>query len=159
MRNRIVVLSAVLLCSITWGQTSGGSSSATQSAGQPSMPGMSGHDMSDMRMKDMPMGGDKDADSDTSAHVMNSMEGHMDMGPHMKMTALRQSKPSDTARAQQIITAPWRTVTRFSIRKLCRKCTTSPTTDMPWKRPSVLIPSTRHLCSTKNTAMTTSSSG
>jgi hypothetical protein len=102
MRNRIVVLSAVLLCSIAWGQTSGGLSSDTQSAGQPSMPGMSGHDMSDMRMKDMPMGSDKDADSDTSAHVMNSMEGRMDMGPHMKMTALRQSKPGDTARAQQI---------------------------------------------------------
>ena len=66
------------------------------------MPGMSGHDMSDMRMKDMPMGGDKDADSDTSAHVMNSMEGHMDMGPHMKMSALRQPRPGDAARAQEI---------------------------------------------------------
>jgi hypothetical protein len=67
------------------------------------MPGVSGHDVSDMRMKDMPMGGgDKDADSDTSAHVMNSMEGHMDMGPHMKMTALRQPKPGDTARAREI---------------------------------------------------------
>jgi hypothetical protein len=66
------------------------------------MPGTSGHDTSNMRVKDMPMGGDKDADSDTSAHVMNSMEGHMDMGPHMKMTALRQSKPGDAARAQQI---------------------------------------------------------
>ncbi len=66
------------------------------------MPGMSGHEVSDMRMKDMPMGGDKDADSDTSAHVMNSMEGHMDTGPHMKMTALRQPKPGDTARAREI---------------------------------------------------------
>jgi len=48
------------------------------------------------------MSADKDADSDTGAHVMNSMEGHMDMGPHMKMTALRQPKPGDAARAQQI---------------------------------------------------------
>src|ERR1700674_5196740 len=102
MRNRIVVFSAVLLCSIAWGQTSGSSSSGTQSAGQPSMAGMSAHDMSDMHMTDMPMGGDKDADSETSAHVMNSMEGHMDMGPHMKMTALRSSKPGDAARAQQV---------------------------------------------------------
>src|ERR1700739_2887417 len=102
MRNRIVVLRAVLLCSVAWGKPSGGSSSDTKSAGQPWFPGISGHDMADMRMKDIPMGGDKDADSDTSAHVMNSMEGHMDMGPHMKMTALRLSKPGDAARAQQI---------------------------------------------------------
>ena len=54
------------------------------------------------KMKDMPMDGEKDADSDASAHVMKSMEGHMDMGPHMKMTALRQPKPGDAARAQQV---------------------------------------------------------
>ena len=68
------------------------------------MSGKSGHDMSNMRtpMKDMNMGGDKDADSDASTHVMNSMEGHMDMGPHMKMTALRPAKPGDAARAQQV---------------------------------------------------------
>ena len=49
-------------------------------------------------MKDMPM----DNDSETSSHVMHSMEGHMDMGPHMKMTALRQPKPGDAARAQRV---------------------------------------------------------
>ena len=43
---------------------------------------MSGHDMSSMQMKDMPMGPEKD--SDASAHAMHSMEGHMDMGPHMR---------------------------------------------------------------------------
>jgi hypothetical protein len=71
------------------------------------MPGMdmSGHDMSNM--KDMPMGAEKDADKDddASAHAMHSMEGHMDMGPHMKMTALRQSRPGDAARAQQVAEA------------------------------------------------------
>jgi len=77
------------------------------------MPGMgmsgekSNHDMSSM--KDMPMGaekgGDKDSDSDASLHVMHSMEGHMDMGPHMKMTAPRQLKPGDAARAQQVVEA------------------------------------------------------
>ena len=36
---------------------------------------------------------------------MHSMEGHMDMGPHMKMTALRQPKPGDAARAQQVAEA------------------------------------------------------
>jgi len=111
MRDRIVVFITVLMCSVAWGQTpsapASGASSATPSAGQQSAPGMnmpgmdmSGHDMS--KMKDMPMDGEKDADSDASAHVMKSMEGHMDMGPHMKMTALRQPKPGDAARAQQV---------------------------------------------------------
>jgi hypothetical protein len=108
MRNRIVVCVSILICcvmcSVAWGQAAGTPSSAEPSAGQQSMPGMdmSGHDMS--KMKDMPMGSDKD-DSDASAHVMNSMEGHMDMGPHMKMTALRQPKPGDAARAQEVAEA------------------------------------------------------
>ena len=102
MLNRIVGFITILMCSIAWGQTPSTPSSSAQSAGQQSMPGMSGHDMSTMQMKDMPTGGDKDAESDASAHVMKSMEGHMDMGPHMKMTALRQPKPGDAARAQQV---------------------------------------------------------
>jgi hypothetical protein len=100
MRSQIVVLmSMFFLASITWGQ---------QPAPQ-SMPGMeiSGHDMSNMHTptKDMPMGADDkeaDKDSDASAHAMHSMEGHMDMSPHMKMTALRPSKPGDAARARQV---------------------------------------------------------
>jgi hypothetical protein len=100
MRNRIAVFITIFLCSIAWGQTQ-----SAPSGGQQSMPGMdmsgkSGHDMS--AMKDMPMGREKDSDSDASTHVMNSMEGHIDMGPHMKMTALRPAKPGDAARAQQV---------------------------------------------------------
>src|SRR5579863_5355521 len=100
MRNRIAVLiSFCLLASVAWGQQNS----------QPSMPGMdmSGHDMSNMQMqmqmKDMPMGAEKD--SDASAHAMHSMEGHMDMGPHMKMTPLRPAKPGDDARAREIVEA------------------------------------------------------
>ena len=66
---------------------------------------MAGHDMSNMNMpmKDVPMDNDSaDNDADASAHVMHSMEGHMDMGPHMKMTELRTAKPGDAARAQQV---------------------------------------------------------
>ena len=59
---------------------------------------MSDHDMSNM--KDMPM--DKE-DSQAGAHAMRAMEGHMDMGPHMKMTALRSPKPGDAERARQIV--------------------------------------------------------
>src|SRR5437879_11104744 len=42
-------------------------------------------------MHDMPAMG-----NDGSAHAMHSMEHrHMDMGPHMKMTTLRDLKPGD----------------------------------------------------------------
>ena len=80
-----------------------------------SQPSMSGMDMSGM--KSMPASADKDtggdADSETSAHVMNSMEGHMDMGPHMKMTALRQPKPGDSERAQQVVEAARKTSEKY----------------------------------------------
>ena len=109
MRDRIVVLiSLLLLAGVTWGQQQSSGSSAP-STSQQSMPGMdmSGHDMSNMQMKDMPMATDKDKDADkdgdASAHAMHSMEGHMDMGPHMKMTALRLPRPGDAARAEQVV--------------------------------------------------------
>jgi hypothetical protein len=98
MRDRIAVLiSLFLLASVASGQQPPAGSSTPPSA-QQSMPGM---DMPGM--KDMPMGAEKD--SDTSAHAMHSMEGHMDMGPHMKMTALRSPKPDDRARAEQVVEA------------------------------------------------------
>jgi hypothetical protein len=96
-----VLISFFLLASITWGQQSPAGGSAAP-AGQQSMPGMDmpGHDMSHMQNKEMPMG-----DKDGEAHAMHSMEGHMDMGPHMKMTALRAAKPGDAARAQEVAEA------------------------------------------------------
>ncbi|MGA7907439.1 MAG: hypothetical protein WCA16_08555 [Candidatus Sulfotelmatobacter sp.] len=107
MRGRIAVfVSALFLASMVWSQQSPSQSSA-QPGGQESMPGMNmppsatpNHDMSNL--KDMPMDGDKEAESEASAHVMHSMEGHMDMGPHMKMTALRPAKAGDAARAQEV---------------------------------------------------------
>jgi hypothetical protein len=52
-------------------------------------------------MKDMP-----GMDADTSAGAVHSMEGHhMDMGPHMKMTALRAPKAGDEERAQSVVAA------------------------------------------------------
>jgi hypothetical protein len=101
MRDRIIILITLLvLASASWGQQS------SADGGQQSMPGMEtpSHDMSNMQMKDMPMAGAKeDKDSDAGTHAMHSMEGHMDMGPHMKMTALRPSKPGDAARADQVV--------------------------------------------------------
>src|ERR1700728_2685342 len=99
MRTQIAVFLTILLCSIAWGQSTSSLSNSAQS--DQSMPGMdmSHHDMSNM--KDMPMG-DTKADGEASAHVMHSMEGHMDMGPHMKMTPVRKLKPGDSMRAQQV---------------------------------------------------------
>ena len=102
MHSQAAVFAAMLLCSVAWGQTPSAPSNAPSS--QQSMPGMdmsgtSQHDMSSM--KDMPTNADKE-DSAAGANAMHSMEGHMDMGPHMKMTALRQPKPGDAARAKKI---------------------------------------------------------
>src|ERR1700691_4083925 len=103
--NRMTVLvTALFLSSVAWSQTQPAQSGAQ--SGSSNMPGMNmpDHDMSNM--KDMPgMDMGKDADSEASAHAMHSMEGHMDMGPHMKMTALRPPKPGDAERAQQVVEA------------------------------------------------------
>ncbi|HEX8815902.1 MAG TPA: hypothetical protein VF753_10415 [Terriglobales bacterium] len=84
---------------------------AAQPNSQSSMPGMdmSGHDMSNM--KGMGHGTDtatptaKDDDSGSSMSMMHSMEGHMDMGPHMKMTELGPAQPGDAERAQKVVDA------------------------------------------------------
>jgi len=77
----------------------GSISFAQQNASQ-DMKGMNmpGHDMSQMSAQD------SGEDSEASAHAMHSMEGHhMDMGPHMKMTALRTPQPGDGEKAQRVV--------------------------------------------------------
>lgn len=108
MLKESTFLAVLILFNLAWGQ-----SSSTTPSSQQSMPGMdmsTNHDMSNM--KDMPMGADKD-DSAAGAHVMHSMEGHMDMGPHMKMTALRQAKPGDEKRAHQVAEAARRASEKY----------------------------------------------
>jgi hypothetical protein len=114
VRDRIFILiSCFLVASVTWGQQQPASSAPSDE--QQSKPGMdmSNHDMSNM--KGMPMGEEKDSekDGDSSMHAMHSMEGHMDMGPHMKMTALRTAKPGDAARAQGIAVAARKASERY----------------------------------------------
>lgn len=42
--------------------------------------------------------------SDGSAHAMHSMESrHLDMGPHMQMTTLREGKPGDQEKADRVV--------------------------------------------------------
>jgi hypothetical protein len=58
---------------------------------------MPGHDMS--QMSDHEQADDPGA----SAHAMHSMEGHhMEMGAHMKMTALRSLQPGDQEKAKHV---------------------------------------------------------
>lgn len=98
MRYLAFLYTAFLICSVAWGQTQPSSSTPSgQSGSQGNMPGMSGHDMSNMKDTS------SDAEKDSGAAMVHIMEGHMDMGPHMKMTALRPSKPGDVARAQQVV--------------------------------------------------------
>ena len=117
MQNRFLIFVVVASCSIAWGQAQTGSRNASQSAPAANAPSDgtsgggtqsgSGMDMSSMpgNMKDMPMDSDKDTNGEAAAPVMHAMEGHMDMGPHMKMTAMRQPKPGDAERAQHVVEA------------------------------------------------------
>jgi hypothetical protein len=109
MRNRIAFLIFLFLLtsvSFMWGQQQ-------PSSNNQSMPGMDmpGHDMSNMQM-----GGGKevDKDSDPNAHAVSAMEGHMDMGPHMKMTELRPAKPGDAERAQKVAAAARKAMERYT---------------------------------------------
>ena len=66
----------------------------------PSGTGTSGTNVSFSGGHEMPGMGDD------SEPAMKSMEGHhMDMGPHMKMTSLRDPKPGDQEKADQIVKA------------------------------------------------------
>lgn len=106
MRKEFIFVAVLLLIYVAAGQTQDSSSNA---GSQPSMPATD-HGMSNM--KEMPMGGN-DENSDAGVHVMHSMEGHMDMGPHMKMTELRQAKPGDAGRVQQIVEAARNTSEKY----------------------------------------------
>ena len=65
-------------------------------------------------MQDMPGMNMPSQSDDTSAHMMHSMEGHMDMGPHMKMTALRQEKTGDEAHADQVVEAARKVAEKYT---------------------------------------------
>lgn len=116
MHDRIFLFAiTILLYSVAWGDAQNAATQSVPAGGQESMPGM---DMSGSKgepdMKDMPMAPDKENDSDAGAHAMHSMEGHMDMGPHMKMTALRPPKPGDIERAQQVVGAARRASEKYT---------------------------------------------
>ena len=104
MRNYRILLAALLLSSLAWGQ-------------QPKSDGMAGMDMSSHdalpanapAAQEMPGMG-----NDGSLHAMHTMEErHMDMGPHMKMTTLREPKPGDEEKAHQVVEAARKAAARY----------------------------------------------
>lgn len=73
------------------------------------------HEISDMRGMDHSSADSQaDAESMGAAHAMHSMESrHIDMGPHMKMTELRDPQPGDQERAATIVEAARRIAEKY----------------------------------------------
>jgi hypothetical protein len=66
--------------------------------------------MNGMKMPDM-----AGMNNDGSAHAMLSMaDRKMDMGPHMKMTTLRDLKPGDQEKADQVVTAARKAAEKYT---------------------------------------------
>jgi hypothetical protein len=66
--------------------------------------------INDMAMPDM-----KGMNNDGSAHAMLSMaDRKMDMGPHMKVTTLRDPKPGDQEKADQVVTAARKAAEKYT---------------------------------------------
>src|SRR5215467_6792656 len=99
---------ALALCAIVFSASLSAQDTKSADMSGMDMPGISGHDMS--KMHDMPgMSGDG------SAHAMHSMETrHMDMGPHMKMTALREPKAGDDERAAEVVEAARNAASKYT---------------------------------------------
>jgi len=101
---KILFAIVCLASALSFAQENSSSTPSNDSSGMKGMT-MPGHDMSQMSGKSMSAQSDEQSD-DASVHVMSSMEGrHMDMGPHMKMTALRPVQPGDAERAQKVVIA------------------------------------------------------
>jgi hypothetical protein len=86
-----------------------GSSQSSPDASSPAPSSAPPSAMSPGAMRDMP------EKSDGSDVAMNSMETrHMDMGPHMKMTALRVPQPGDAERAASVAAAARKVAEKYS---------------------------------------------
>lgn len=110
MRQIVILISLLLLSIFLCAQQQPAPSNSSQS-----MPGMdmSSHDMSNMGGMHNSADADLDKDADSNMHAMHAMEGHMDMGPHMKMTGLRTAKPGDAERAHQVVEAARRVSQKY----------------------------------------------
>ena len=76
-------------------------------------PEMSANDIS--RMSDVDMHDMAGLNNDGSAHAMCSMEGRrMDMGPHMKMTTMRDLKAGDQEKADEVVEAARKSAEKYT---------------------------------------------
>ena len=95
--NKTILVAALMACTFS-------SLYAQQQKAPNDMSGMSASEM-----HDMPGMG-----NDGSADAMHSMEDrHMDMGPHMKMTALRELRPGDQQKADLVVDAARRVAEKY----------------------------------------------
>jgi len=107
MCRRILCIAALVGFALSplWGQQQQTSSDMADM----NMPGQSASSTSATDIHDMP-----GMSSDGSAHAMHAMEGHhMDMGAHMKMTTLRDLKPGDEEKANQVVEAARRVAAKY----------------------------------------------
>jgi hypothetical protein len=102
MSKRIVLVLTVMALAACFAQ---GQQPPAQTQSMPGMD-MSSHDQSPSTQDSGAQGSMKDMPGMDAAGVDHSMASHhMDMGPHMKMTALREPKPGDAERAQKVLEA------------------------------------------------------
>ncbi len=110
MRKPTLIFASTILFSFSllWSQQQ------TPQNSQGEMPGM---DMSS-RVSSMNSGATHDTpgtDNDGSASAVKAMEGHhMDMGPHMKMTAVRQLQPGDQQKADDVVEAARKVADKYN---------------------------------------------
>ena len=125
MRRRILALASFILCALlpVWAQeqkpqddmpgvsnTLPDSPAASPDAPkpEPSKPEISKPEAKapEVRMNDADMRDMAGMNNDGTAHAMRSMEDRqMNMGPHMKMTTLRDLKPGDQEKADSVVAA------------------------------------------------------
>jgi hypothetical protein len=106
IQNRTVIL-LVLLASVAWEQPSP-VRGESQTADQQSTEGTNArsHEMSTMTQ-------DQSGDGSAAMGAMHSMEGRMDMGPHIKMTDLRPARTGVPERAQAVVDAARKVAAKY----------------------------------------------
>ncbi len=115
MKPAMTTLASVLMFVLLGLCPAGAQQQASHGSGDMSNTDMSSHDMSH---NNSAMPGMADTNNDGSASAMHAMEGHMDMGPHMAMTALRKPQPGDKERADQIVEAARKVAEKYRDYKL-----------------------------------------
>jgi hypothetical protein len=105
MTKRLFIAALLVACPLVLAQQS------NQQSDMSSMD-MSGHGTPASNSSDMH---DMPGMNDGTAHAMKSMEDrHMDMGPHMKMTTLRELKPGDQEKADLVVAAAKKAAAKYT---------------------------------------------